>query len=238
MPVDESQLTELAVDAQPQYAVSKGDLSDEVPREMRHRAPWQHALDVLDEIIEDWHLPRAPVLADCRNETEVEPLLSGLESRGLGYVVEVGPGVAVRGMARRPGGGPALRVTAAQCVQIAARRFDRTTLTWPDTADGGLRQAQFLAVPLPAPLLPHQRPDDRERSPASRPRLIVAEWRSAARWRVATGSPTSASATASPPASSPSPSCARAQGVRSTGCTATWVSAISRDVPSAAGITT
>jgi SRSO17 transposase len=149
-----------------------------VPHDERYREPWQHTLAVLDEIIEDWHLPPAPVLVDCRGESDVEPLLSGLESRGLGYVVEVGPTVAVRSMAGRyrAAGAPIMRPTAANCVQAAAQRCDRMTLTWAEGADGAPRQSQFLAVPVPAPVpqLPRRRPE--VLAAAVRPRLIVAEW--------------------------------------------------------------
>ncbi len=84
-----------------------------LPAEVRHRPRWQHVLGLVDELIEDWHLPPAPVLVDGRHEPDLEPLLRGLESRGLGYVVEVSPTAAVRQAgAAGPAPGGAARAAA------------------------------------------------------------------------------------------------------------------------------
>jgi hypothetical protein len=144
-----------------------------LPLDERHRPRWQHVLSLFDELVEDWHLPLVPALVDCRHDPDLEPLLAGLEARGLGYVVEVSPGAAVRQTGGALPSGPR-ELTAAQCVQIAAHRCERTTLTWTEGADGTVRRSQFLVAPVPGLAALAIRREDRLR--AARPRRVIAEW--------------------------------------------------------------
>jgi SRSO17 transposase len=58
--------------------------------EVRHREKWRLALDMLDEMIEKWGLPRLPVAADC-GYGDATLFRLGLAERGLRYVVQVDP---------------------------------------------------------------------------------------------------------------------------------------------------
>jgi SRSO17 transposase len=59
-----------------------------VPDEIRHREKWRLALDMLDELISQWGLPKLPVASDCGYGDNTLFRL-GLEERGLDYVVAV-----------------------------------------------------------------------------------------------------------------------------------------------------
>ena len=57
---------------------------------MRHREKWRLALDVLDEVIGQWGVPRRPVVADAGYGDATEFRL-GLTDRDLVYVLAVSP---------------------------------------------------------------------------------------------------------------------------------------------------
>jgi SRSO17 transposase len=57
---------------------------------VRHREKWRLALDMLDEMIEQWGLPRLPVTADS-GYGDATLFRLGLDERGLHYVVQVDP---------------------------------------------------------------------------------------------------------------------------------------------------
>jgi SRSO17 transposase len=59
-----------------------------VPEQVRHREKWRLALDMLDELIVQWGLPKLPVAADCGYGDNTLFRL-GLEERDLDYVVAV-----------------------------------------------------------------------------------------------------------------------------------------------------
>ena len=58
--------------------------------DVRHREKWRLALDMLDEMIEQWGLPRLPVSADS-GYGDATLFRLGLAERGLQYVVQVDP---------------------------------------------------------------------------------------------------------------------------------------------------
>ena len=146
-----------------------------LPSEERHRPRWQHILDTMDELTEDWHLPSLPVLVDCTAEPDVEPLLSGLEARGLGYVADVAPGTMVRQAAGRISDAAWRGMTAAQCVQASMLKTERVTICWAEGPDRTPRQSQFVTVPVPGlGVVPTGRAAVRTHGP--RPRLVIAEW--------------------------------------------------------------
>jgi SRSO17 transposase len=58
--------------------------------QVRHREKWRLALDMLDEMLNDWGLPVLPVVADSGYGDSAEFRL-GLTELGLPYVVEVDP---------------------------------------------------------------------------------------------------------------------------------------------------
>jgi hypothetical protein len=145
-----------------------------LPREVRHLPRWQHVLHMVDELFEDWHMPVAPVLIDGTAEPDIEPLMSALESRGLGYILAVAPGAAVRQAGTCPGAGSPQSMSAAQCVRGGMYREERVTVSWAEGADGGRRQSQFLAVPVPG--LGAAGSGQGLRPKGQRMRMVVAEW--------------------------------------------------------------
>jgi len=61
-----------------------------IPDELRHREKWRLALDMLDEVTDEWGLPQRPVVADAGYGDATEFRL-GLTERGLTYVLAVSP---------------------------------------------------------------------------------------------------------------------------------------------------
>ncbi|WP_232247545.1 IS701 family transposase [Kitasatospora azatica] len=135
-----------------------------VPSHERHRPRWSYVLESLDEILE-WDVPDAPVLANWSYEPQVEPLLLGLEERGFGYVVEVGPTtlLPVGGAPRRPA---ARRIPAVEVVQGMRGWSERAVLARPDGPEGQTRHSQFMIGALGA-MQPGMR---------SATRHLVVEW--------------------------------------------------------------
>jgi SRSO17 transposase len=61
-----------------------------IPDTVRHREKWRLALDMLDQMNQDWGLPRLPVTADSAyGDTTAFRL--GLEERGYAYMVAIQP---------------------------------------------------------------------------------------------------------------------------------------------------
>jgi len=61
-----------------------------MPDDVRHREKWRLALDMLDEMIEQWGLPTLPVTSDS-GYGDATLFRQGLTERGLRYVVQVDP---------------------------------------------------------------------------------------------------------------------------------------------------
>ncbi|TWJ21140.1 transposase, IS4 family [Micromonospora endolithica] len=61
-----------------------------MPDDVRHREKWRLALDMLDEMIDQWGLPKLPVTADS-GYGDCTLFRLGLAERGLRYVVQVDP---------------------------------------------------------------------------------------------------------------------------------------------------
>ncbi|MFD7640005.1 IS701 family transposase [Kitasatospora sp. NPDC059795] len=161
-----------------------------LPEEARHLPRWQHLLDSVDEIL-GWDVPSAPVLADWSNEKEVEPLLLGLEERGLGYLVQVGAGTALPACAtgaqralpvthgghgaqpvRRPAA--TVRRRAAELADELVPQGERAVLAWREEPTARVRHSQFLVVPL-TDGRSARRGRFAELVPAA-PRHLVVEW--------------------------------------------------------------
>jgi SRSO17 transposase len=66
-----------------------------VPEQVRHREKWRLALDMLDELILQWGLPKLPVAADSAYG-DATGFRRGLEERGLDYVVAIKPDTSVQ----------------------------------------------------------------------------------------------------------------------------------------------
>ncbi len=65
--------------------------SARLPEGERCRPAWRYALDAIDEMTSDWDLPPAPVIMDIHLEQHVGALMTGLESLGLNYMLQVAP---------------------------------------------------------------------------------------------------------------------------------------------------
>ncbi len=59
-----------------------------VPEQVRHREKWRLALDMIDQMLGDWGLPKLPVVADS-GYGDATAFRLGLAKRGLSYIVEV-----------------------------------------------------------------------------------------------------------------------------------------------------
>jgi hypothetical protein len=63
--------------------------SAHVPDDEAHVPQWRSMLDMIDEMITEWGLQPAPVVADIRSVKRMGPLLQGLEALGLHYLLRV-----------------------------------------------------------------------------------------------------------------------------------------------------
>jgi SRSO17 transposase len=61
-----------------------------IPEDVRHRKKWRLALDMLDEMTDEWDLPKLPVAGDSGYGDATEFRL-GLTQRGFSYVLQVDP---------------------------------------------------------------------------------------------------------------------------------------------------
>ncbi|HZB32420.1 MAG TPA: IS701 family transposase [Streptosporangiaceae bacterium] len=143
--------------------------SAHVPDNERHRSRWDQLLDAVDEMSADWDLIPAPVVIDAQHVPHVEPLLEGLEKRGLGYVVRVAENT--------PTAAPATGTLArAQTIgDVVAQSVGRTevTLSWPGGAGGRLIRSRFVVALLPGPAASHELGQARARR---RQRRVIADW--------------------------------------------------------------
>jgi len=109
-----------------------------IPEQVRHREKWRLALDMIDQMIDDWGLPELPVVADS-GYGDATAFRLGLAERGLSYIVEVDgttsahphdaiprmPAGGARGRAAYPDKPSNLRTLALAAGQQALR-----TITW------------------------------------------------------------------------------------------------------------
>lgn len=72
-----------------------------IPDEVRHREKWRLALDMFDELLLDWQLPKRPVVGDS-GYGDATLFRLGLEERGLSYVLQVDPTATAHPAAARP----------------------------------------------------------------------------------------------------------------------------------------
>ncbi|HEX5114469.1 MAG TPA: IS701 family transposase [Pseudonocardiaceae bacterium] len=61
-----------------------------IPQDVRHREKWRLALDMLDQMLDQWGLPKRPVVGDSGYGDATEFRL-GLTERGLSYALQVDP---------------------------------------------------------------------------------------------------------------------------------------------------
>jgi hypothetical protein len=120
-----------------------------MPNDVRAQPDWQYILDALDEMINDWGLPPAPVVVDIDSERDVYPLVQGLEERGLPYVAQVPAATPVLlSGAQARAGAAAKPPTVGQLAAVSARRGG-TTLSWRQSATSELTRSQFVVATVP-----------------------------------------------------------------------------------------
>jgi SRSO17 transposase len=61
-----------------------------IPEQISHREKWRLALDMLDQAVNEWGMPKLPVVGDSGYGDATEFRL-GLDERGMRYLVEVDP---------------------------------------------------------------------------------------------------------------------------------------------------
>lgn len=134
-----------------------------LPEYERHRTRWDHVLDALDEMTDDWKLLPPPVVIDAHDAAPAEPLLAGLEERGLRYLVRVPSSTPV---ARRMAAGPQTVTEVAETM----RRGGRTLTVASSVAPG---RSQFMAVSLAEMTRPNEVGSGQS---YINTRRLVAEW--------------------------------------------------------------
>ncbi|MFJ9521986.1 IS701 family transposase [Kitasatospora sp. NPDC101801] len=142
-----------------------------LPEEQRHQSRDDYLLESLDQILE-WDVPRAPVLADWSHGQDIEPLLAGLEQRGLSYLIAVGVGTQLT-VPTPPGRTPVGRMPAGELARALGNRSPGTVLGWQE-GTGRVRHSRFMATALVGgPVVPPTRLSGiRGRAP----RNLVVEW--------------------------------------------------------------
>jgi len=148
-----------------------------VPEHERHQPWWRYVLAALDETIDTWGLPPSPVLVDARHDPRPEPLLRGLEQRGLRYAVRVCGGAPTRqdGCTDSAQGIPARSSRYPTATDLAARMptRSRVTLTWWDAERGRPGRSQFVLAPVSGESDVHSGVRGHPWLPS---RHVVAEW--------------------------------------------------------------
>lgn len=120
-----------------------------VPPNERHVPRWQSIVDAVGELAGSWDLPAMPVVVDARHTSDVEPLLQGLEERGLRYLVRVGERTPARPATPfRASSDPGRVPTVGELVTLSARHA-RTTTNWRDQVDGTRGTTRFSTVVVP-----------------------------------------------------------------------------------------
>ncbi|MFC0544865.1 IS701 family transposase [Kutzneria chonburiensis] len=148
-----------------------------IPADERHRARWQHAVELVDDMSVDWGLPVAPIVCDISHCYDPGEFLAALDDRSLDYVVQVNSGCLVRASLtwQRPRmntipGQESGRVVPLTDVATMAERATRQTVTWVGGPDGQMFRSQFVVIPV-GPVEAGPSPDA-----ARRRRRLLVEW--------------------------------------------------------------
>jgi SRSO17 transposase len=134
-----------------------------IPEQVRHREKWRLALDMIDQMINDWGLPKLPVVADS-GYGDATAFRLGLAQRGLSYIVEVDgstsayPGEATpripaySGRGRQPRAVYPDKHTNLRTLAVAAGQDKLRTITWRTgtkasaTNPSAAMRSRFLAL--------------------------------------------------------------------------------------------
>jgi SRSO17 transposase len=143
-----------------------------LPAPQRHRPRWQLLLEAVEEMVCAWGLAPAPVLADVAEHQDVEPLLRGLEERGLSYLLRVSQHVPAWPARPRI---PTNRVPTVGELALLAVRPAASTLRWQARTEAQSTTMRFIASPVPNDLEPPRAGNvlAARRCP---PRQLLAQW--------------------------------------------------------------
>jgi SRSO17 transposase len=152
-------------DAAKAAAVQARRTSAGVPDQVRHREKWRLALDMIDQMIGDWTLPKLPVVADS-GYGDCTAFRLGLAQRGLSYIVEVDGSTSAyshdatpqtppyQGRGRPPRPAYPDKHTNLRALALTAGQQKLRTVTWrtgtkatPTNPTAAMR-ARFLALPV------------------------------------------------------------------------------------------
>jgi SRSO17 transposase len=160
-----------------------------IPDHVRHREKWRLALDMIDQMLDDWHLPKRPVVADS-GYGDCTLFRLGLAERGLAYVVQVDPDAtaqpadavpvtaAYTGRGRPPKPGyPDPPVTFKQLV-LGAGRGGVRQVTWRRGTRSSTtnRQAKMRSHFLALRIRPANRDIPRNSDGSLPEQWLIAEW--------------------------------------------------------------
>jgi SRSO17 transposase len=112
-----------------------------VPAEETCRSRWSCVLDAIDEMVGDWELAPAPIIADVSAHSDAAELIDGLEERGLRYLVRIAPDTRVPPVNGR-------QFTAVELAGLAARR-GQLTMNWRDPASRRVGTSRWILAMVP-----------------------------------------------------------------------------------------
>lgn len=145
-----------------------------VPSSERYAPAWHHMLSAVEEMVEDWGLVPAPVLADLRFERSVVSLAHGLEALGVRYALKVAEGRPATIISSQR------TLTFADVISRSLHRDPHAAPTWNLPSEhSGVSSLLFTEVPAgggdPAP--GRQLYPGRPLTAVPRlPRYVAAEW--------------------------------------------------------------
>jgi SRSO17 transposase len=134
-----------------------------IPEQIQHREKWRLALDMIDQMIDEWGLPRLPVVADS-GYGDCTAFRLALAQRGLSYIVEVDGGTSAHpydatpqtapygGQGRRPRPAYPDKHTTLRALALTAGQQALRTITWRKgrkasaTNPSAAMRSRFLAL--------------------------------------------------------------------------------------------
>jgi SRSO17 transposase len=160
-----------------------------IPDEVRHREKWRLALDMIEQIRDDWALPARPVVADS-GYGDATLFRLGLTQRGLTYVVQVDPTATAHpadatpvtadytGRGRPPKPAYPDPPATFKDLVLAAGRGGVRRLTWRQGTRGrtGNRQAKLRSHFLAIRIRPANRDIPRDGDGSLPAEWLIAEW--------------------------------------------------------------
>jgi SRSO17 transposase len=160
-----------------------------IPDEVRHREKWRLALDMIDQMRDDWQLPKRPVVADS-GYGDCTLFRLGLCGRGLSYVLQVDPtataqpadavpvAAAYAGRGRPPKPAYPDPPITFKDLALAAGRANVRQVTWRrgTRATAGNRQAKMRSHFLAIRIRPANRDIPRGADGSLPEEWLIAEW--------------------------------------------------------------